>query len=347
MKFHLAVAVWGDAFIDKFLRFMLPSLFSDGNIFDFPSRNTSQFRIFTRAKDTERIYSAHAVQRLAHGIPVQIIPFEDHNFDANAYAIASACHRQAMEEALADEAVPLMLCPDWVCAQGMFTQLDKLVAQGKRLVMTCGMKVAEETFLPATLSHYSPKTDCLEISPRQLVALALAHHHPLAQWSIANDGHIRTTWPSHLYWFLYNRGLIAHCFHMHPLLIIPPQSALSALGSVSTLDGAGFLSLCNFRSDEIHVVRDSDELFLVDFAPSDSQHMLLGQSESPVLATLVRWLISPEYTNSLHRSFGQLPIRVHADDVNEQWQEVEQQTSQFIQTALQVADQLKEQWSKA
>src|SRR5262249_3087592 len=86
-KFQLVTTVWGQWYVDVFLKFNIPSLPAPGNIPKLCARQQGRYVIFTRRSDAKRIAESDAYARLSQRLPVEIEALPDRLFAGNPHVI--------------------------------------------------------------------------------------------------------------------------------------------------------------------------------------------------------------------------------------------------------------------
>ncbi len=132
------------------------------------------------------------------------------------------------------------------------------------------------------------------------------------------------TWPSHLYWPVGSEGLLARCFHLHPLLIRPVRDVYPS----GTIDG-DYLSHAFSDPAGGLVLTDSEELCCIEVSASSHR---AGESRpgrgGP--AAVAAW--ARDYTRPLHWSFLDHRIRFRATEDRGNWDEVERESDRAVET---------------
>ena len=201
--FHFVNVTWGDGHTGLYLDVSLPSQLSrPGNLQVFRGRAGTLYKIYTTKSDAQRIRQSPAYLRLCELVPTQLIEIKIDRHAPNHEAL-TACQKKAIIDAEQVGAAVVFLAPDTVLADGGCASLLRLATEGKRAVMVAGVRLNKETFVPAFLYECRPQRETeVTISPRDLVALAVEHLHPISKSLLWPP---RSIWPSHLYWLVDQR----------------------------------------------------------------------------------------------------------------------------------------------
>ncbi len=192
-----------------------------------------------------------------------------------------ACHYEVLRDASDGEFVSL-LDGDHLVSREMFVACEHRFSQGKKLVVTNGVRTSCGDYLPPPAG--SPAADISEF--------IFQYPHPITQDLVWPTG--KTTWPSMVY-FRDAENLIAHCFHLHPVGFV----ARSGLTVDVSVDGD---LVDGFSQDEIHIVTDPNELAIAEISPTDKMHM--PNMVANTVDSIVGWAAHPPgRTTKMHRWF--------------------------------------------
>ena len=112
-------------------------------------------------------------------------------------------------------AVPIFA--DSVFADGDLLRLLKLVAPGRRMVMSLGWRASHEVFVPHL--PISADGNSITVEPREMVRLALAHRHSRMRcWNAANPGYGDNILGGPQ-WDIGNDGVVTHSIYWEPSLV--------------------------------------------------------------------------------------------------------------------------------
>lgn len=300
--FHFATPVWGRAYTDLFVKVGLPTLLAEGNLPAVSARTSCRYRIFTTEDDAPLIEKANSVHRLKDLMDVEISLIADGG--SPDYEKASRCFERSIQQAGAVGAALVSMSPDAIVSAGSLERVLALVDGGKRLILTAVPRVSKTPgTIDRLLDHCSSSDRSISMTGPQMVEFALSCLHPISR-SLFHDCENFNSHPSHLYWRVGDEGLVARCFHMHPLCIVPDYEAARFR---STIDD-DYVRLAFPDPETVHVVADSDEIFVAELsAPS---HLVGNDSAGKFTAAAVAsW--AERHANSMHRHMFDTSIRVH------------------------------------
>ncbi len=321
--FHLVNVTWGDNHTGLYLDVSLPTQLLPNNLPALAERPGTIYTIYAPADDAQRIRTSAAYRRLCEMVSTRIVEIELGG--AVAHEVLTECQKQAIREAETAGAALVFLAPDTVLADGAFATLARLADEGKKAVMVPGVRLTKESFVAAFLAKFNRSGYGLaNVSPRDLVELALDHLHPTAK---ALFWPAKVNWPSNLYWSLGREGFICRCFHLHPFMVVTDRrNVLFA----STIDG-DYVEQAGIADHEIYIVPDSDELAI--FEISSVKHNVGLPLRKPMRAHAVgRW--GAFHANRLHRRMFAYVTRIHSVVCSPLWDQVQAESDDEVRRAL-------------
>lgn len=324
MRIHFINVMWGDDFVDLFLKVGLPSELSPHNLQIYQGTQGIKYKIYTTVVDAEKIKNSLAFAKLKEIVEAEIIII-DQWINENKYVAMNNCHKNAIEIARVESAFLVFTAPDHVWADGAFMNMMKIVEQGYEIIMMGVPRPNTETFVPDFLGHYF-HSECIwpSISAKELVRLVMCHLHPYAQSIFWDAEKFNNDLPSHIYWNVSETGFFARCFHLHPLLVKPSNQELPS----DSVDGDYIMNACPVFK-EIYVVQDSDEIF---FASLTSKEDMNGHTDTKSITRIINW--AKKHTNSHHRSYVKKIIRFHVDEDLSSWKKIEDQSDKVVDLIL-------------
>lgn len=272
-------------------------LMTPGNLGAIKDRPSDQFVIVTTWEDHVAISKSAAFSKLTKIMRVEFILVDGIVDISSSHQAMSECYAMAMcrQEVIRGKTYFLFLTPDSFWPEGTFQRLTELVDRGVKVVMACGLRVNSEAISTILRERIARFPDNPAIPHGELIRLALANLHQLSSaHNILGRDTFLNTWPSHIYWLnRYDSQLVAHCFHLHPLLVLSPKFE-TAIGT--TIDGE-FLDNLGYSLDCFHVIQDG--IFGIELSPEERDW---GQPlGAPSIKEILRF--SFMYANSRHWNF--------------------------------------------
>jgi hypothetical protein len=325
--FHILVPVWGAAYCDLFTNVSLPSQLADGNLPSLPHKDRCLYHVLTLADDQPRIEASEAWQRLKSLMPVRVEIWNEH--ERTPHETMSACLRRGITFADRHDAASLFFNPDLVFADGAVDAMVKRVGAGHRVIFTTGIRLLKQTVVPEIERHR--QAGKIVVAPHELVAIAMRNLHPISRQNfwIGDTG---TLLPATLFWPVADEGLLARCFHLHPLLVWPQNKNVVFDGTVDD----DFVSMACPNNANDHIVIDSDELLMCEI--SDFSRTSETSYRRGSISDAVDWAESR--TDERHRRLATFPIRFHSKPATENlWATAEAEADRVMTEVLRRLEQ--------
>lgn len=296
----LGTAVWGDTFRTLFAGACLPSLLADGNIPALAAEHPLHFLILTARADAPALDADPAIRRLRRFATVDIALLPD-------AAIAAACghypdqmrlmceaHRAIISRAAAMNAAIMMIYPDQIFADGSYRFVAHCIRSGARAVASQGLAADAGGMLPA-LAPLRRDDASLGVTAAELVALALAHPHPLMAQHFVDSPEFAPH-PSFICWRLGERGLLVRSWHPAVAYIRPRRYD----GFAASFDN-DFIDCAIDHPGECFIVTSSADYLTVEACHRGKRRWPAGERH-PDAALIGRWAAHPLNTNAFARN---------------------------------------------
>jgi hypothetical protein len=348
-SFHFIVVLWGERFRNYFLEFCLASLLAPGNI---PALNTSlrnKFLIATRPEDWESMCGTEIFQlakRYVDPVFIEIPPCPPGRSGCEHMSVG---HNAACDMAYREKALALVLTPDCMVSDGSIARLQELAHEGVQLVVAAALRFGQEPFFRNLKSlgvwdeaHDAKAQGPLSISGRQMSYAAVNGFHPETLSYEWEAPYIADIMPATWWRVPGEDGIVLHCLSWAPMLLdyaaVPDHDTSTLKGW--TIDGDYLFKNmgCNAK---MHVVQDSDEIFLASWAPmSDGADAFRRHStfEKAMGRRFHRYVRGNQFRLSFYSSIFDplkrkiffLPVRWHSHPLNAKWNAVEKKTMRTL-----------------
>jgi len=288
--------MWGSEYVCRFARFGLPSLLAPGNLPALAAATDLEVLLLMPEGERRELAGTPAFARLLETAPVRHLPIDD-LMAANRGGVPfyGLTLTRAYWRGIADsgdamtETRFIFMNADFVMADGSLTSLTARLAAGHRVVMASNLRcVAEDVEHPlSTLLIEDGSGSVLAIAPRDMVALALRHQHPLQLAKIVNAGLCHTAHPNQFFWQVDEGTVISHHYLYFPLCIHPERVLPTVEGFC---DYAFIPELCPHA--EPVVMEDSDEFCMFELQSRRSELELLRMGKATpaeIAASLSFW----------------------------------------------------------
>src|SRR5580698_6044031 len=331
--FYFIIVLWGERFRDYFLRYCIPSLLSPGNLPSLSTGSPSKFLIVTRPDDWAAMQQAPIFSALSRHIEPVYIELEPCPPGRSGYQHMGVGHRIACDIAHRDKAYATILTPDSMLSDGSVARLQELARSGTQLVLTAALRFGEEPFLGhlrelGALPQMSSSNSDLPavISGRQMAYAAVNgfHSETLAyEWDAPG---IKIICPAAWWRVPKEDGIVLHSLSWAALLLdysAIPEHDTSTFDQW-TLDGDYLHNNAKVLT-KMHVVQDSDELFLASWGPlaEGATRKARFPFDRYLAGYFFRQNFLSGFYDPLKRKLFFLPVRWHANPLNEKWDAVE------------------------
>lgn len=351
--FYFIVVLWGERYLNYFLDYCVPSLLAPDNIPVLRTERRSKFLVVTVPEDWVIIESTPIFRKLKQHVDPVHIEIPPCPAGRSGCEHMSLGHKLACKMAYRDQALGLVLTPDSMVSNGTIARLQDLAREGVELVVAAALRFGEEPFFEH-LTHMGaiPKRRCREsaqpliISGRQMAHAAVNAFHPETLSYEWNGPYLFPIVPAAWWRVPDEDGVVLHCLSWAPLLL--DYSAV-AHHDTSTLDhwtiDGDYLFRNLGNSKRVHVVQDSDEMFLASWTPLDENASVFQPVEffrTPFGRRLHHLLRGLQFRVSFYstvfdnfkRNIFFLPVRWHGRPINAKWSIVEKQAMRSIRKAV-------------
>jgi hypothetical protein len=332
MSWHFFVLVWGDEFVDRFGKFVVPFLAMPGNIPALANDGDVVFHAYTDASSRSSLEAALAPLAALCRIDVRLFDdsaaqrFSGPNF---RYELQRGCLRDLVAS-LSDGSI-VLLDSNFLLSDGTLAAVSERRRQGYSAACITFVRTSTESLLARLMPSLSSGA---AIGGGPLLDLALSSLHHITR-SFFVDAAPFTPYPSQVSWRIGTDGFVTRNFLPHPLMV-PVSSAL--LHSQSTMDYDLALRLA--PDDQIYVGNDSGEMLVVKFSGDDHQSDRNG-SFAPTAEDLGLFLLT--CTNRRHRVFADVAAAFHCGTRDARYQDAAVASQALIDDAYAWIDRLATQ----
>lgn len=326
-RFVISVVAWGKPYLDLFLNVGLPTVLAPGNIPALTEEAEVSLCLITDVPGLRYLAKRPDFIRLTGLIKVQIIARSLDQGDP--FDLLQDAHNLTIRRANRDGATIIFLGPDFVMADGTLRRLLELRRMGYRAVHVLTPRLTAQSATAALIAHKGNRSQgAIQLSPRELVRLGLEHIHPIEKAYFWTAG--TTSFPIHVYREVGAKGFLANCFYLHPIMVRPRIRGVLPMGTID----ADFTDRCCPRLTDSYVVTDTDEIACFELTRHEVEDT--NSKERPPFArnvwNLGRWAsvnANPCFDSHLHHWMVQQLIYVHAEDLDQNWQESARLATRF------------------
>lgn len=340
---HFLVTFWGRKYRDWFLRFTVASLLAPGNAPALQERRAMRLAIATTQADWEALTADANFRALARIVEPVLHAFPADSDGMQKYHRMSLGHRMLTQACFEAGAVGINLNPDTLVPDGCVAEALRIVDTGAKVVMCTAVRfdldgIEAELAAQGRLAADRP----LVVSRREAVDLGLRNLHTETQagnWDAAHFGelgamHGKNHYPICCYWEVPDkRGIYILTHNWAPFAIDYSRFERHATETFRqwTLDGDYIYANLGDAAEigrDVHVVEDSDSLFLLGMTPADDERCpapFYWWKAAPVLGNwakgylLNRVVHDKRGVDPLRRRMYPIGAKWHRDAIDDSW----------------------------
>lgn len=335
--FYFIVVFWGETFRDYLCDYCLPSLLAPNNIPAIQAIGGSKFLFCTTPQDWQALSETAIFLRLKEFIEPHFIEIGLPPEGKSGCEHMGIGHKLAAQMAFEDKAFGVFLTPDLMVSDGTVLTLKKCAQAGSKVVLTAALRFGEEPLFEHLRSfgilqegdRHSESGLPLSISGRQMVRAGIRSFHSQTrryEW----EAPYFSSFPCACWWDVPGEeGVILHALSWAPLLC-----DYAAVGThdtstfdVWTLDGDYIFQ--NFKNlDDMYIVKDSDEIMLVSWAPLADRPQKVTPNLLKGLPVVGEWIkggilraaLLSGIFDSLKQKIFFLPVKWHGGPLSHSWE---------------------------
>lgn len=216
MKIRLVTVVWGDFFVDIFLRVTVRSLLAQGNAADLAKRHSVLYTIQTTADGMRKLEASPAFRQLAAAVPINFQIFDPDELDPNDLAQHWYFWRQVADVARPNHEILFFIIPDMLFGAGTLVRWAGFFEEGRHAVWTSVPQVVLETAIEEIEETFPLADDpVLSMDLAELHQFFLRQMHPY-MITMFRDGRRWLRHPEIVFTAVKDEGLAmrAICSHL-------------------------------------------------------------------------------------------------------------------------------------
>jgi hypothetical protein len=267
-----------------------------------------------------------------------------HHYALRIYFMSNG-HKAGACRAFADNANAVFLGPDLVTSDGTVIELERLVREGHKVVLTATLRFAQDECLAAFKSDgLMEPGKPMVLSPRYMVATMFAHMHPETACFEFDSPYFCDTATSALWRVPGDDGVVLHNLNFYPLLVnysglTRHQEEYFDIGG--TIDGK-YIAMHFDPERDVTVVTDSDRLMLASFTRQSEYYYPVAtgwRKTVPWFGTmyktaLIRRTLHGPMGDPVKRRFYTVPIRLHSKPLTPAWTHIEHRAAVVARRAV-------------
>jgi len=308
-KVKFLVAVWGEAYIDRFTALALPSFLASGNLPALAKVTDLEVIVLTSADSVPILSQKPSFLQLGRICEVRYIEIDD-LITNGAYGVTlTLAYARGVMDSGNDmvNTYFVFMNSDFILADGSLNNLAKYILDGQSIVVAPSIRAVAEDVEPQLLADVNHASSALTIPPRCLVRLALRHMHPTFIAKIVNQNFCHSIEPNQFFWQVDDQTILGR-FYLIFMLCLKPERLISKINSFCDY---GFIpQFC--PSGNMIVMDDSDKFFILESSKRIQEDFLLRlgkQSIRDITRSLSNW------TTREHRLSAGYNLLFHAENI--------------------------------
>lgn len=310
-KFVFLLPVWGEEYTRTFVEFCLPLILTRGNLGHFGNRRDAGFIILTDYRSQAQLIQSANFKRLKELVQVKTVLIDGRVNFSSSHKAMTDCYILGIGDSWVKpkSTYLIFLTPDSFWSDGSFANLVSAADAGKKCVVVIGLRTNLESMREYIRKAIDAEPENPAISNRELVSKSLKHLHGMARTHNWLSSNFNNSWPSNIYWLVNDHLMLAHAYHMHPLMVRAPARRLSITDSI---DGA-FISRQSFKEGECMIVTDSDFILGIEMTKTNREWgSSLGRPSLWALQQFATYFASPMHVSFF---FNRIYFKgIHAPD---------------------------------
>lgn len=308
-KVKLVVAVWGEAYIERFMALALPSALAPENLPALAAGAELEVLVMTTSDGARYFEGKRAYLNLGRICRVRFLAIDD-LIGSSAYGVTLTLAYMRGIASVGEDMVNthfVFLNSDFVLADGSLRTLLRCILEGRHCVLAPSFRAVAEDVEPVLEQGVDPAATTLAMKPREMVRLALRHLHPTSMARMVNQHLVRSTHPNQLYWHVDKNTLVGR-FYLIFMLCIKPERVVRTINSYCDY---GFVpEFC--PSGNVTILTDSDDFFMLETQgrTQELDHLQLGTLDPTAIA-----LSLSEWTTRGHRLAASHDLMFHSEDL--------------------------------
>ncbi|HEX2548585.1 MAG TPA: hypothetical protein VHM20_02065, partial [Gammaproteobacteria bacterium] len=326
---RILIALWGEKYINDFLKLNLRSLLASGNIPALVNAYSSHFIVLTTEEDIPIFKKNLVFKQLNKICPVSFITINDLIVFSNYSTTLTLAYDRAVKSTgeMMLNTYFIFLTADYIMADGSFEGLIRYIKKGYSGICAGNFQVVEEQLKPYLIKQINPATQSLSLKPRELLKRSFKSLHPISFTNIYHQN-LTHNYYANRFFLKVNNDLIAARFYLLHMICIKPETMDYKVGA--SCDYSFIPEMC--PSGNIGIINDSDDYLVVEMQPrnQDAKFIQSGAYDFNKLASALS-----EWTTKQHRENAKHTIYYHTTDLlAEEKKKIEEDLDKLIKVKL-------------
>lgn len=219
MKVKIVLPVWGDKYIDTFIKYILPSQLDLSNIPKLSQSHKIKYTIYTTKKDATRLLKEESLIILQKYASLEIKLLSSRRIK-DIYGVYSFVHNNELKISAKDDEAVYLLNSDILLSNNFFTTTLSIIKKGYKSV---NIIIPRTNIEPFEKYHSLNQFETKKFKADYLIKLWLRNPHKLMRYHFMNDNSNTKILPASFYWMNSKQGAYIRSFHLHPIVVLPKK----------------------------------------------------------------------------------------------------------------------------
>lgn len=347
--FFLTVAIWGEDYIDEFLRYACAALLAPNNLPGLSSAYAVDLVIFTTPEGQARLENSPIFSRLLEFAKVSfhIYPgsmmIERRSFDGHygsrlgeyyarstKFALMSAAHYVALEAGREVDALVTAMGADNIFSDSALTRMAEKIAGGCDVVLVSGFRVHKAKAALGAEARHRKDDGSLCLSSEDYVDLLIDNIPP--EYFV--DSPTFADFPLMLCWRIPEEGVLVHANHYHPYCVAAGRLVRKLEPTIDPIDGR-FVSR-HLPAARLHLVQDAS-IAVSDWGDVPVLEQVATDERRFSARDVGLWLCG--FWDGVRAPLFRSPVRLRRGTGSRRWEEAEVAAAETIDEIVGVASE--------
>ncbi len=285
------LTVWGDPYVDKMLKYLVPSLLAQDNIPSIADKYEVYFWVHCDKSSYNKIISANIISELGRYTKIKYDVIPDSIYDGLTsiyssykvrivqrilgqrteykYYMLGTVQNIAMLTAKKNRALFSFFMPDFLFSDKSIVNMSNLIDQGHKAILAGAFRSSTEGIASKVLNR--SKNNILAISGHDLSDIVAKTMHKAAQVRIvSNQNRNLNLCPQFI--FTYENEIVVRALHSHPLLVDFAKINIDIDFDYLPIDNELLLKIVDRSepfSSQLYVVENPEEISFMEISDQD------------------------------------------------------------------------------
>lgn len=219
MRVKIVLPIWGDKYIDTFIKYIAPTHLDQSNIPNLSQIHKVKYTVYTLKKNINRLLEEEFFIKLQKYAVLEIKLLSPIRV-RDVYGTYSFVHRKELQISAKDNEAVYLLNADILLSNNFFTTTLSIIKKGYKSVNI----IIPRTNIEIFKKYYGlNQFDTKKFKPKYLIKLWLKNPHKLMYYHFINDISNTKILPSSFYWMNSKKGAYIRSFHLHPVVVFPKK----------------------------------------------------------------------------------------------------------------------------